>query len=77
MSVLRLSESEEIIAVPFDFDWSNLVNADYTKPSDIPEYLLKERRVYKGLCLKEKEYAYQVEFFNSKKGRYHISNSIH
>ena len=67
ISILKLSNSEEIIAVPFDFDWSKLVNAQYTKPSDVPESHLKERRVYKGLCLEEKEYADQVAFFNSKK----------
>lgn len=38
------------VAVPYDFDFSGFVDASYTKPADVPEYMLKDRRVFKGIC---------------------------
>lgn len=42
-------------AIPYDFDFAAFVNADYTKPKGVPEDLLKNRRVYKGICLTQDE----------------------
>jgi len=64
VSILKLVKSEDPIAIPFDFDWSELVNANYTKPPGVPKYELKERRIYKGLCLNEADYDIQVSLFN-------------
>jgi hypothetical protein len=65
-SILKLEKTKELIAVPYDFDWSMLVNANYTKPIGIPSHLVKDRRVYKGLCLEPGELQNQQELFNSK-----------
>ena len=65
-SILKLEKTEELIAVPYDFDWSMLVNANYTKPKGVPIHLVKDRRVYKGLCLEAEELQNQQELFNSK-----------
>lgn len=43
-------------AIPYDFDFAGFVNAEYTKPKDVPEEFLAERRVYKGLCYTTEEY---------------------
>ncbi|NLJ44231.1 MAG: hypothetical protein GX431_11265 [Bacteroidales bacterium] len=43
-------------AVPYDFDLSGLVNADYSKPEGVPEYMLASKRVYKGICYTEDEF---------------------
>lgn len=66
-SILKLNKTGKLIAIPFDFDWSKLVNANYTKPEDVPESFLKERRVYKGLCLESEEFEKYQQLFNSKK----------
>lgn len=66
-SILNENNSEKILAVPYDFDWSMLVNASYTKPENVPDRLLKDRRVYKGLCMEAEEFEYQRELFISKK----------
>lgn len=66
-SILKLDKTEDLIAVPYDFDWSMLVDADYTKPDDVPDKLIKDRRVYKGLCLEAEELEQQHRLFNSKK----------
>ena len=43
-------------AIPYDFDFAAFVDADYTKPKDIPAEFLATRRVYKGLCYTDEEY---------------------
>jgi len=37
---VKLDKTEELIGVPYDFDWSMLVDADYTKPDDVPYKLI-------------------------------------
>ena len=50
-------------AVPYDFDFSAFVNADYTKPKGVPDELLPDRRVYKGLCFTANEFKDIFEFY--------------
>ncbi|MCH5375309.1 MAG: hypothetical protein JJ992_15160, partial [Planctomycetes bacterium] len=48
--ILSATESPPYIALPFDFDFSGLVNAPYAEPN--PKYPINSvrRRFYKGLC---------------------------
>ena len=66
-SVLESNLDGQKYAVPYDFDWSEFVNAPYTKPEGAEEWQLENRMVYKGLCMKEEDYKEQVELFLSKK----------
>ena len=43
-------------AVPYDFDLSGLVDADYSKPEGVPDYMLASKRIYKGICYTEDEF---------------------
>jgi len=52
-------------AIPYDFDFSAFINADYTKPKDVPVEYLATRRVYKGLCYSDAEYNEVFAFFKS------------
>jgi hypothetical protein len=54
-------------AVPYDFDFSGFVNAAYTKPKGVPEDLLSERRVYKGLCYTYDEIQETVKYYQELK----------
>jgi hypothetical protein len=54
-------------AIPFDFDFSGFVNADYSKPQDIPEELMRNRRSYKGLCYTNDELEEVFDFFRKLK----------
>ncbi len=45
--------SQELYAVPFDFDFSGFVNAEYTKISGSEEDALNNRRLYQGPCTTE------------------------
>jgi hypothetical protein len=49
--------------VPYDFDFSGLVNANYTKPPDEPDAVLAPRRVYKGICYTDAEFKDVFEFY--------------
>lgn len=51
------------IPVPYDFDLSGFVNAEYTKPKGVPEKYLASRRVYKGICLSMQEYKVLFSYF--------------
>ncbi len=48
--------SLEPYAVPYDFDFSAFVNAGYTKPKGVPDELLSNRRIYKGICYSTDEF---------------------
>jgi hypothetical protein len=50
-------------AVPYDFDFSGFVDADYTKPKGIPDKLLDNRHVYKGICYTIEEFNEIFEFY--------------
>lgn len=55
--------SRELYAVPYDFDFSGFVNAEYTKIKGISEEVLVERRVYQGLCYTEDELEGIFQFY--------------
>ncbi len=52
-------------AIPYDFDFSAFIDADYTKPKDVPVEYLATRRVYKGLCYTNAEYNEVFAYFKS------------
>lgn len=57
-------------AVPYDFDLSGFVNADYAKPAGIAPELLADKHVYKGLCYTEDEFSKGFDYFESLKDRF-------
>lgn len=57
----------ELEAVPYDFDLSGFIDASYSKPEGVPEYLLADKRVYKGLCYTADEFKDTFEFYKKLK----------
>ncbi|MGE5406402.1 MAG: hypothetical protein ACM3NR_01715 [Methanosarcina sp.] len=55
------------VAIPYDFDFSGFVNADYTKPKGVPDEDLAERRVFKGICCTPEEYDEALNYFDKLK----------
>ena len=49
--------------LPYDFDFSAFINADYTKPKGIPDEMLENRRIYKGLCYTSEEFNEIFDFY--------------
>ena len=46
-----------IVPVPFDFDWSGLVNARYATPAERLKIRFVRTRLYRGLCYDDSTYA--------------------
>lgn len=58
--------SDKLIPIPYDFDFSGLVNAPYaTPPSSVPVSNVRQRR-YRGLCRHNAEARAQLADFRAK-----------
>jgi hypothetical protein len=57
-------------AVPYDFDFSGLVNADYTKPEGVPDELLVKRRIYKGIKYTPAEFGEVFDFYRNLRPKF-------
>ena len=52
-----------LYAVPYDFDMSGFVNPEYSKPEGVPENLLRDKRIYKGICYTNDEFKEIFELY--------------
>jgi len=52
------------VPVPYDFDFSEFVNAAYTKPAGIPDEMLAKKRIFKGMCLSIEQFTEVIEYYN-------------
>jgi hypothetical protein len=55
------------VAVPFDFDWSGMVNAPYAYPAPQLGIDNVRQRLFRGICCPEEEYQPAFEMFKEKK----------
>lgn len=68
MKFIQSHDTTELpVTVPYDFDFSEFVNADYTKPRGVPDEMLEDRREYKGLCYSREEFQSLFRFYRSLK----------
>jgi hypothetical protein len=54
-------------AIPFDFDWSGLVNASYAVPSPVLGINNVQQRLFRGYERKIEDYSNIIQIFNDKK----------
>ena len=69
MKLLELPDAQErkYVAVPYDFDFSGLVNTDYSKPAEsLPIETVRER-FYLGNCQSDEKYQQLFTHFKSKR----------
>lgn len=59
--------SRQPFAIPYDFDFSGFVNADYTRPPNTPLRYLSTRRVFKGICESEKNLMHSLRRYRELK----------
>jgi len=59
------------VIVPYDFDYSGLVNAEYAVPSDKLSIKTVTERVYIGLCRSEEEILHALKEFVDKKEQFY------
>ncbi len=49
-NIMLMRASDTTLAVPFDFDWSGVINPPYCRPSQILRLVSCRDRIYRGLC---------------------------
>lgn len=69
VKLLRLQEEGRpvLYAVPYDFDYSGLVNAHYAVPPERLDVKTIRDRVFRGFCRTEAEFEAAFEVFQAKK----------
>ncbi|MEM7654558.1 MAG: hypothetical protein AAF399_00405 [Bacteroidota bacterium] len=56
------------VVVPYDFDWSGMVDAPYTKRRGDTKPSYEERQMFRPLCRDEAEYQAMIQRFEEKRG---------
>ena len=60
------------VAVPYDFDWTGLVNASYAIPDDkITGTTTVRERIFLGICRSREDYRKELEQFLEKKDEFY------
>jgi len=75
--IFEVKKDNELIPVPFDFDFSGVINTTYAKPSkEIPITQVKQR-YFKGSCRDELGYDQTIQLFNERMDEiYSLYNSF-
>ena len=69
--LITTKESQLPYAVPYDFDFSGLVNASYANPNPQLDIETVTDRLYRGFCRSEEELASQIAIFQDKKDQFY------
>ena len=65
------------IAIPYDFDWTGLVNAGYAVPAENVGTQSVRERIFLGVCRSEETYKKDLqEFFKKKEEFYKVINEF-
>jgi len=67
IKLIQIGLQDPYLPIPYDFDWSGMVNARYAKPSPVLGISSVRERVFRGLCREENDYIVAVNLFLSKK----------
>ncbi|MGE5406665.1 MAG: hypothetical protein ACM3NR_03045 [Methanosarcina sp.] len=67
IKVLKLSDKPLGIAVPYDFDWSGVVNASYAIPAEVMGITNVRQRLFQGICRSKDVYDNDLDIFLAKK----------
>ncbi len=61
----------ELYAVPYDFDYCGLVNAEYAIPNEALGIETVTERIYLGECMPKEEYIPVIGYFDAKKSGFY------
>lgn len=75
--LLKQDTSNVPIVVPYDFDWSGLVNAPYAVPAEILPIETVRTRLYRGFCKPDAELQQALDEFRQRKDEiYKTCNNV-
>lgn len=66
VDILKL-ENDDLIPIPFDFDYAGIINTPYATPSDQLPIIEVRDRFFKGSCYTTNHFEQTIELFNAKK----------
>ena len=67
VDLVKIQDGEQLIPIPFDFDYSGMINTPYAIPSaQLPIIHVKDRFL-KGSCYDEGHFTDAIKLYNSKK----------
>jgi hypothetical protein len=67
VDLVKIQDCEQLIPIPFDFDYSGMINTPYAIPSaQLPIIHVKDRFL-KGSCYNEGHFTEVIKLYNSKK----------
>lgn len=72
IKTLKLNQSGLGIAIPFDFDWTGLVNATYAIPAEIVPVENVRDRLFQGVCRRKEVYEKELDLFLTKKAEFYM-----
>jgi hypothetical protein len=67
IKLIQIGLHHPYLPIPYDFDWSGMVNARYAKPSPVLGISSVRERVFRGLCRDDYDYVVAINLFLSKK----------
>lgn len=69
VNILKINEASEVTpyVIPFDFDYSGMVNASYATPSPVLGIKSFRERIYLGKCYTEEELKNTIGYFIQKR----------
>jgi hypothetical protein len=59
------------IAIPYDFDWTGLVNASYAIPAEVVGTETIRERLFVGICRTREVFQKDLEIFTEKKDEFY------
>jgi hypothetical protein len=71
MKTLNFEPSGLGIAIPYDFDWTGLVNASYAVPAENVGTENVRERIFEGVCRSKEEYQKDLDIFSGKKEEFY------
>lgn len=69
MDVFQLKSNEDLVPVPFDFDFAGVINTTYAIPSSEIPITDVRQRYFKGSCREIEDYGPTIQLFNDQKER--------
>ena len=77
LALLGHEETNALIAVPYDFDWSGLIDTPYAQPAEVLPIKKVTERLYRGYCRPLETLQPHLEMFmNRKPDLYHLFTSF-
>lgn len=67
IKLVRPDDERIPYAIPYDFDWSGIINTRYAKPDPLLNIRTVRERLFRGFCRDPEVFRAEFDFFNNQK----------